>query len=405
MSCPGDCFEEKISKEQLSNRDQCSDELFCNICFQVVGCTPKLTKCSHLFCGDCLEQWFVAQPNTQSWAQRARTSGTVPCPVCKTPLQKSEGVHVVAKTGARAVLWRMLSSLKVQCSKPHDDGCCTWTGTYGDYWDHVHGGTCGQGIGEEVEEFGDTIETYSVLPAPACVNKAGIGESDTASLCKLALNIGDDIGEGPAVGSLKASSVATPSEVLSDAPTTLNSARSSDSCQGHLELELDEQSVDGEPRLQSMPMDADDDFQPSFQTQVDIKAQHHKQSPANSRPELADSKATLRPPDTATTSDCIRSAFPLLKSEACKKRNNGKTQGPSQRRMLPAAPVDVASAEAARACAYHAQMMHWQWHCHAARVQAMQYQAAAYQYQCARMTAMAPAGYAGLPVSRSPASK
>eukprot|EP00930_Biecheleria_cincta_P095597 TRINITY_DN87548_c0_g1_i1.p1 TRINITY_DN87548_c0_g1~~TRINITY_DN87548_c0_g1_i1.p1 ORF type:complete len:408 (-),score=58.92 TRINITY_DN87548_c0_g1_i1:329-1474(-) len=381
MPCPGDCFEEKISKEQLANRVNCSDEWICSICFQVVGCTPKLTECSHLFCGDCLEEWFAAQPNTQSWAQRAKTAGRVPCPVCATPLQKSEDVHLVAKTGVRAVLWRMLSSLKVRCSQPHGTGYCTWAGTYRDYWDHVHGGTCGQGVGENVEELGDAIVTSSGLPAPACINKGEVRESDTASLCKLGLKTGDDIGEGQAVGSFKASSVATPSEALSDAPTALNSSRSLDSCQRHLDSELDEQSVDGGPSLQSLALDANDDLQPSFQTPADIKAQHHKQS------------------------DYIHNAFLPLKSQGCQKRCIGKKRGPSQRRTPPATPVDVALAEAARAPAYHAQMMHWLWQCHAARVQNMQYQAAAYQYQCAQMTAMAQAGYTGLPVAGRPASK
>jgi hypothetical protein len=134
--------EVKVEVNQLVEQDVC-DEFVCKICMvHVVGSDPKLTKCSHLFCGDCLAQWFKVQPTSLSWAQRAKTKGKVPCPVCKDPLDPKEDVFPVCEQGPNhsAFLWKMLSGLQVKCSNdPSCNPCgkCNWKGTYSDFQEHI----------------------------------------------------------------------------------------------------------------------------------------------------------------------------------------------------------------------------------------------------------------------------
>lgn len=136
---------EHLMKEECDNKE-IIDEFICGICqVHVVGCSPKLTSCSHLFCGDCMEQWFASHQTNKTWAQRAETAGserTAPCPVCKHQLHEGDSLYSVSPTGTAesAMLWQMLSSLKVCCanhSSVRSDGKCTWTGQYGAYHKHV----------------------------------------------------------------------------------------------------------------------------------------------------------------------------------------------------------------------------------------------------------------------------
>ncbi|CAK0836757.1 unnamed protein product, partial [Prorocentrum cordatum] len=110
------------------------------------GCSPKLTSCSHLFCGDCIAQWFSQHPESQTWAQRARSVGperVVPCPVCKQPLGEKKDLFPVCGVTCRSenlLLWRMLSSLKIMCAnhpKVLKEGKCQWIGEYGSYQKHI----------------------------------------------------------------------------------------------------------------------------------------------------------------------------------------------------------------------------------------------------------------------------
>merc|ERR1712216_869737 len=122
------------------------EEFVCKICqVHVVGCGPKLARCSHLFCGDCIAKWFEVQPRSQTWAQRAQSAGLVPCPVCKEPLHQERDLFSVCATGQNesAFLWRMLSGVKIVCAnnpKCRCDGQCTWVGEYGSYQEHLQ--TC-----------------------------------------------------------------------------------------------------------------------------------------------------------------------------------------------------------------------------------------------------------------------
>lgn len=75
----------------------------------------------------------------------------MPCPVCKTMLQKGTDIFPVEEHGDdnSAFLWRMIQKLKVQCDGRHStraDGGCCWTGELGSFWDHLQSGTCGQEV-------------------------------------------------------------------------------------------------------------------------------------------------------------------------------------------------------------------------------------------------------------------
>jgi len=138
--------EVKIQEDQLLGE---AEEFICKICYvHVVGNGPFLTNCSHLFCGDCLTEWFQTHPECQSWAQRAKSAGPqriVPCPVCKQNLNEKTDLYLVCSTSVRSenlLLWRMLSSLKVMCKnhpKVRTEGKCTWIGEYGTYQAHIQG--------------------------------------------------------------------------------------------------------------------------------------------------------------------------------------------------------------------------------------------------------------------------
>mmetsp|Transcript_114850 Transcript_114850/g.366360 ORF Transcript_114850/g.366360 Transcript_114850/m.366360 type:complete len:898 (+) Transcript_114850:133-2826(+) len=140
-----DLDEVKVQEDQLLSE---AEEFICKICqIHVVGCSPKLTSCSHLFCGDCIAQWFAQHPESQTWAQRARSAGperVVPCPVCKQPLNEKRDLYPVCGVTSRSenlLLWRMLSSLKIMCAnhpKVRSDGKCDWIGEYGSYQKHIY---------------------------------------------------------------------------------------------------------------------------------------------------------------------------------------------------------------------------------------------------------------------------
>jgi len=141
--------EKKVQWDQLmldnTEDRQMIEEFVCKICqVHVVGCGPKLSRCSHLYCGDCIAQWFDAHPKSQSWAQRAQAAGSVPCPVCKEPLKEGTDLFPVCAGGRTesAFLYRMLSGLKVMCanhSRCREDGKCDWTGEYGSIQAHMRG--------------------------------------------------------------------------------------------------------------------------------------------------------------------------------------------------------------------------------------------------------------------------
>jgi hypothetical protein len=153
----------KVAAEQLIEDADYADEFVCKICqTHIVGCGPKLTTCSHLFCGDCLQQWFVHHPGNQTWAQRAKTGGAVPCPVCKTSLRKESDIYPVEPHGAgdSALLFRMIQGLRIKCDGRHSaTGRCSWTGECGAYLQHLQSGSCGMDCCVESERSNSLIES------------------------------------------------------------------------------------------------------------------------------------------------------------------------------------------------------------------------------------------------------
>lgn len=139
--------EAKVMVDQLLDTagpaNEIADEFKCKICMvHMVGCGPVLTECAHLFCGDCMAQWFASQPGIKTWAQRAQSGGSVPCPVCKQALQKERDLHPVCADGdgGSKALYQMLSRTRIMCansSKCNPDGQCDWIGDYGSYQEHI----------------------------------------------------------------------------------------------------------------------------------------------------------------------------------------------------------------------------------------------------------------------------
>jgi hypothetical protein len=113
-----------------------------------------------------LQQWITAHPSNQTWAQRAKTGGAVPCPVCKTSLQKETDIYPIEEHGNSnsSFLWRMIQGLQIKCNAQR--GCCTWKGDVGSYLEHLQCGRCGEvepdGItslekGKSVSAFDDEL--------------------------------------------------------------------------------------------------------------------------------------------------------------------------------------------------------------------------------------------------------
>lgn len=152
---------EKVKKDQLVG--DC-EEFVCKICCEhVIGASPVLTRCSHLFCGDCFSRWAENCPVQQSWAQKVRKANrgahAVPCPVCDEMLDVHSDVDDICKdpsSGAnvvhRRMLWRLLHSLKLCCKNNPErkGGSCQWVGMYGEYHEHI--GQCENGNAANAEE-------------------------------------------------------------------------------------------------------------------------------------------------------------------------------------------------------------------------------------------------------------
>jgi len=165
--------EVKVTVDQVLDDDGNNDlinEFTCKICLvHVVGCGPQLTRCSHLFCGDCMSQWFTMNPGNKTWAQRAKAGASVPCPVCKEPLQKDQDLNPVCADGEAGsrILFRMLSDTKIVCAnnpKCNADGGCNWIGDYGSYQEHIR--HC------ENVPLSDFPPTSTAQPPMALVNQA-----------------------------------------------------------------------------------------------------------------------------------------------------------------------------------------------------------------------------------------
>lgn len=166
-----------------------ADELICKICHTYfLGCAPKLTKCMHVFCGDCLESWIQVQPTFRSWAQVAKTAAgqarLVPCPVCKTPLNDKTDIHLIISEGASvdadcARLAASLRCLPLVCHNSpalDEEGSCGWEGTYAQYQSHAR--SCTKNSAKTL------IESNTTAP-PQSHQKAGDSVAGAAALVVL----------------------------------------------------------------------------------------------------------------------------------------------------------------------------------------------------------------------------
>lgn len=182
-----DLDEVKVQEDQLLSE---AEEFICKICqIHVVGCSPKLTSCSHLFCGDCIAQWFAQHPESQSWAQRAKNAGServVPCPVCKQPLGEKRDLYPVCGLTSRSenlLLWRMLSSLKIMCANhPKADpknGKCEWIGEYGSYQKHIK--VCKNVAGCEAAMASPVSEAHTQMMPPPILSLEAESEAAESS--------------------------------------------------------------------------------------------------------------------------------------------------------------------------------------------------------------------------------
>ena len=90
-------------------------EFTCAVCFGLVE-GPLLTRCQHVFCTACLQDWFETKPS---------------CPTCTTELDPRHGageLHLASPLAAR-----VLGKIRVQCSLPG----CPWKGEYSELTAHL----------------------------------------------------------------------------------------------------------------------------------------------------------------------------------------------------------------------------------------------------------------------------
>ena len=97
---------------------------------------PAYTKCSHVFCAPCIQQWM--QRNSEE-------GGGCRCPTCNANLPAAA---LGTLKGACPLGWRVLS--KIRCACPLREQGCTWTGDFSEVSahltnsdSHVRGGTGG----------------------------------------------------------------------------------------------------------------------------------------------------------------------------------------------------------------------------------------------------------------------
>lgn len=202
--------EVKIQEDQLVGE---AEEFICKICYvHVVGNGPFLTNCSHLFCGDCLTEWFQTHPECQSWAQRAKAAGPqriVPCPVCKQNLNEKTDLYPVCSTSMRSenlLLWRMLSSLKIMCKnhpKVYPEGRCDWIGEYGTYQAHIQ--ACENKPMALVAKDGKSIGNTNLIREPTNSNQA----SNASSPAPTFKTIKTDVQVAPSIPIRSSSSTST----------------------------------------------------------------------------------------------------------------------------------------------------------------------------------------------------
>ena len=54
----------------------------CGICCGTVV-HPTFTRCVHMFCAECVTQWFTASKALVDQQEQNRRNGKCPCPICR----------------------------------------------------------------------------------------------------------------------------------------------------------------------------------------------------------------------------------------------------------------------------------------------------------------------------------
>lgn len=90
-------------------------EFTCAVCFNLVE-GPLLTKCQHIFCTACLQDWFDTKPS---------------CPSCTQELDPRHGAGELHL--ASPLAHRVLGRIRVKCSLPN----CPWVGEYSEVTAHL----------------------------------------------------------------------------------------------------------------------------------------------------------------------------------------------------------------------------------------------------------------------------
>lgn len=121
----------KVSPEQLRNVEDTT--LVCLICTQVVH-NPVVTRCTHLFCYDCMKSWVET-------SSKAKALESVACPTCNEQLNEND-VSCLSEdsTAAHGLLWRLYQDQIVKCAYHHEvdsGGKCSWQGKFKAYPQHV----------------------------------------------------------------------------------------------------------------------------------------------------------------------------------------------------------------------------------------------------------------------------
>mmetsp|Transcript_67853 Transcript_67853/g.172258 ORF Transcript_67853/g.172258 Transcript_67853/m.172258 type:complete len:537 (+) Transcript_67853:122-1732(+) len=368
--------EVKIFAEQMldvATEGDIAAEFVCKICqIVLVGCKPKLSRCSHLFCGDCIAQWCAVQPCSQSWAGRAKGAGSVPCPVCKEPLRGEDDLHEVCPggKGGSGFLWQMLSATRVMCANNplcNPEGKCDWQGDYGSYQAHVR---CCKNTPLRMEDV--------ALPEAQAAEVPELEEEQQEEVAETAANT--DASAAPGSEDEPADSMVEKNTPRASAQSEPDDATTTDPAEPPSDQDSEDETTAAEGR--------------EYREEFSIS------SPIAQLVELKASETQLRPMELPLTSqvelasDLPPNAFPAQDSSAMKKEKKAtpKADKPKVGKTAQDARAKH-ELEATMRAAQVTQMMQMRmYQAQAMQVQAMQYQAAyaqqarlayAMQYQAA----------------------
>eukprot|EP00746_Dinoflagellata_sp_MGD_P032911 gnl/MRDRNA2_/MRDRNA2_17839_c0_seq1.p1 gnl/MRDRNA2_/MRDRNA2_17839_c0~~gnl/MRDRNA2_/MRDRNA2_17839_c0_seq1.p1 ORF type:complete len:847 (+),score=161.34 gnl/MRDRNA2_/MRDRNA2_17839_c0_seq1:221-2542(+) len=125
----------RVTPEQLRSED---GTLVCVVCTQVVH-KPVVTRCTHLFCYDCMKAWVTANVKSKQ-VNGSNGKHAVTCPTCNFELFENDITCLCEdSTAAHGLLWRLYQDQVIRCAYHHEigEGSCHWVGKFKDYAHHV----------------------------------------------------------------------------------------------------------------------------------------------------------------------------------------------------------------------------------------------------------------------------